>query len=547
MTDSSVRLENSSQSSLAHIRKNTLQFFSGTIFSRITGYFRDVAMAYSFGADPLIAIFLVGFRTSNLPRRLFGEGALQSILITQYQNASSQGSKIEGKKKMLQLQADCHKTWSLSLLGFIAIMILFLSALNHVAQSYQWFSLRYTLVLSYTCLMLPGLWFICMSALNDAFLKSQRRFLIGSCAPILFNLVWIGLSLKLRNLNTSQATVWLCIGIGFAYFTQWLTTYLGIVQEQRGSNLKGQFLSPNVKKLIKPIFQGIIGVGATQINGLLDGIFAMQAEASGPNYLWYALRIEQAPLALIGLAISSASLPALSHALEQKNDHEAKTIFFFAQKRMLTYMLGACSGMMCLAFIGVRLSLERGDFTSFDTYRTAQCLWGYSLGLMGQGIIFLYQNLAFCLHRYALATRSSLYAVGVNLILNFICVQVFKLSSSSIAVATTIATFVQLLILKRGIEKHFQPVKQSLEWSLIVKVSFLYITNFTFCTYLLCWSYQIPFWQFLKASAVPPAPLSSLVTFYLFTFIGASWLICHYLLSYVLRLPLPGVSLRKHV
>lgn len=527
-----------SSNTLQRIRKNTLQFFSGTILSRFSGYLRDIAMASCFGADPLIAIFLVGFRTSNLPRRLFGEGPLQSILITCYQNAQS-SSPSGGLRKMLQLRADCHKTWSLSLLVFIALTMLCLALLDFTGERFNWFSARHALIISYTGLMLPGLWFICMSALNDAFLKSQKRFLIGSCAPIAFNLAWIFISMQLRDLSTEQAAIWLSLGVGWAYITQWLVTYIGLRQETWNQPVQGVFFSDNVKKLIKPLLQGIVGVGATQINGLMDSFFAIEAEAAGPTYLWFALRIEQAPLALIGLAISSAGLPALSQAVESKNYREALHIFSFSQKRMLTYMLGACSGMMCLAFIGVRLALERGDFTPFDTYRTMQCLWGYSLGLMGQGIIFLYQNLAFSLHQYSLVTRSSLYAMVINGVLNFVCVAILHLSSPCIAFTTTLATFVQLLILKKGLEHRYEEFKQQVPWLYVAKTLVLYSVNFAACSALFCHLYQISMLAFLSGQAIP-AKACTQQNLIVFAATGSLWLLCHYMVGYALALPLPG-------
>ena len=69
--------------------------------------------------------------------------------------------------------------------------------------------------------------------------------------------------------------------------------------------------SPELKKMIAPLLLGAVGVGAVQINSALDAVFARSASLEGPAYLWYAIRIEQLPLALFGIALSSALFPLL--------------------------------------------------------------------------------------------------------------------------------------------------------------------------------------------------------------------------------------------
>lgn len=532
--------------------------------SRFFGYLRDMAMAYSFGGDHLISLLLVGFRTSNLPRRLFGEGALQSILIASYQkevhsqegegpssdsknslNIDTDSFDSASKKKIDQLQADCQKTWSFSLLGFIAFFMSLFSLILMLGDRYGLIQARHQLILIYTSMMLPGLWFICMSALSDAYLKTHRRFLIGSMAPVAFNIVWILSSLGLCNKPSYEAATWLCLGICLAYMMQWLVTYFGMQQELFKPRSRGRFFSPRVRKLIKPMFQGILGVGATQINGLLDSFFALYSDDAGPTYLWFAIRIEQAPLALIGLAISSASLPALSSFIEKRKAESAKQIFNFSLTRMMTYMLGACSGMMCLGFIGVRLALEHGDFDTYNTFKTTQCIWGYSLGLLGQSLLFLYQNLAFSLHCYALVTRSSLYAVIFNIIGNALCVYLLNLGPASVALTTSFATFFQLYLLRAGLQKRHNTYYFPFSWKNTFKVAFVYLLTFLATQSALCYLYSLNLASFFQGIKLPAGNPSLLSTLYIFSLLCLVWALVYLPLAYLLRLPLPYEFLPK--
>lgn len=525
---------------LDSIKKHSLHFFSGTFLSRISGYIRDVAMASSFGADPLISLFLVGFRTSNLWRRLFGEGALQSILISSYEKARQESLKeFQDERLLFSLRQDFHKTWSLSLIGFITFVILLLSLIQYWANQADLWTEDIHLILNYTALMMPGLWFICMSALNDAFLKAQHRFLLGSSAPIAFNIIWALSCYFLRNTPGFQAALMMCLGICLAYGLQWLVTYVGMRSEIHSEIGSGSFWSPKVRKLLKPMLQGMLGVGATQINGLMDAFFALKAEIAGPTYLWFAIRIEQAPLALIGLAISSAGLPLLARALERNDQKEALEIYQFSFYRMLGLMMPVCSAMMCLAFWGVRVALERGDFQAYDTSRTALCLWGYSLGLMGQGILFLVQNLCFSVRLYPLVTRSSLYAVGFNFIGNWICVAFLDLGAPAIAITTTLATFVQLLILHRGLRKKgkgdFCRGFNVITWA---KYTLAFIGTFVSVSSFISYTWQLPLLGVLQGTSYPPSQ-NTWVHLWHLAMVASVWVVSYIPLCLLLKLPLP--------
>lgn len=533
-------------SSLDSIKKYSLHFFSGTMLSRISGYIRDVVMASSFGADPFISLFLVGFRTSNLWRRLFGEGALQSILIASYEKERQESLKEFNDERMLfALRQDYHKTWALSLMAFITLVVLFMSFIQYISSASGFLELNIQLILSYTVLMMPGLWFICMSALNDAFLKTQNRFLIGSCAPVAFNVIWALLCYFFTGLPGYQAALYMSLGVCLAYAFQWVVTYIGMKQNLYKTKDTGTLWSPKVRNLVKPMLQGMVGVGATQINGLTDAFFALAADPAGPTYLWFAIRIEQAPLALIGLAISSAGLPLLARALERKDHQEAIEIFRFSFERMLSYMMPVCSAMMCLAFWGVRLALERGDFHAYDSSITALCLWGYSLGLMGQGILFLVQNLSFTVGLYPLVTRSSIYAVIFNILGNSFCVGVLNLGAPAIAFTTTLATFVQLGVLYRGLRKKgWALFTKGLSVDIWLKYALNFISAFLGTCFFISYYWQLPLYGVLQGVSYPPTQ-NTLIHFSQLIIVTSVWAAIYLPLALILKLPMPWSSLKK--
>lgn len=453
-----------SQSPATLLFKRSLHFFSGTMLSRMCGMIRDISMAFSFGASDAVSLFMMAFRFSNLPRRLFGEGALQSIIIARYEQlktTSPRKSQQECMRPAAQFYLDSALSWALIIFGIISLIIypfIFLLESSWVSgflNHYNLCSYNTLFAITYFCkLMLPGLWFICMSAQNDAFIKSQRHFLFVSSAPAIFNTVWIIFALSLASFEHTKALPILSMGIVLAFASQWMASQIRSILLLRKTfpaftSLRPKLLSDNVKTLIRPLLLGIIGVGALQINALLDAMFALYAELAGPSFLWYAIRIEQAPLSLIGMAIASASLPCLAKAIKDADFQRAKQLFTLSQDTLRVAIIMTASALFALGLPVLRLILEHGEFTSYQSLRTAQCLWAYTLGLTPHCLVFLYQNALFSLNHVRAVTSASLISVVVNCALNAIFIFIFHMSALSVALSTSIAAFVQLYFLKR--------------------------------------------------------------------------------------------------
>jgi len=162
------------------ILRSAKYFFAGTALSRLSGLFRDMAMAFCFGGAPEIAAFMVAYRLANLLRRLFGEGNLQSGFVPHFETlraASPQAAFSFYRDSAYSLFA----LLSLCVLAIEGILWLLLGVLpagwREIAELTMW--------------MAPGLLFICLSALNSALLQCQKKYFISAITPVLFNSVWI--------------------------------------------------------------------------------------------------------------------------------------------------------------------------------------------------------------------------------------------------------------------------------------------------------------------------------------------------------------------
>lgn len=397
-------------------------FLAGTALSRVSGLFRDVAMAICFGSTAETAAFFVAFRLSNLFRRLLGEGNLQAGFVPQFTALGEQGTKF-------------YRDLSFSL-GFILLATIAFSELVCYALLF-FVNPDWAYILELTMWMLPGLFFICLYGLNSALLQCRKKYFLPAAAPIAFNLIWIIAAFLAPDMKA------LSIAITLAFAGQWLVTLP--LSELKLKDL--QIFSPECRKLFKPLMLGLIGVGAVQFNSALDPIFARIADLKGPAYLWYAIRLQQLPFALFGLALSNALLPSLSRTTDPATRKELLQSSLFQASRLMLFFT---FGIFALGKSGISLLYGHGDFTPADILETARCLSGYGLGLVPAVFVLLLAARNYSEKDYKKPALASLYAVLANIFLNALFVFYFEWGALSIALATSLSSVVNAAVLARG-------------------------------------------------------------------------------------------------
>ncbi len=181
----------------------------------------------------------------------------------------------------------------------------------------------------------------------------------------------------------------------------------------------------------------------------LDAVFARYASLEGPAYLWYAIRIQQLPLALFGIALSGALLPALSRASSER----CLELLQSGLKKGIVLMIPFTVGMIVLARPGLDLLYGHGGFSDGDIFKTCLCLMGYAVGLVPMVYVLLLANACYSRKEYRLPMKSALAAVFYNLILNALFVFYCEWGSYGIALATSLASLLNCLLLKRAVRQ----------------------------------------------------------------------------------------------
>ncbi len=386
---------------------------------------RDMAMAFCFGSAPEIAAFMVAYRLANLFRRLLGEGNLQAGFVPHFEAARG-----AGREELFY--RDISYSLAIVLLGAVAVLEGVFALCWLTFPSWQE-------VISLSMWMVPGLFFICLYGLNSSYLQCQQKYFLPAVAPVAFNFVWIIACLAVSHLPKEEGVKWLSVAVTLAFGGQWLATV-----RFRGWG-KVHLFSPEWKALLKPLSLGIVGIGAVQINSALDAIFARLADLKGPAYLWYAIRIEQLPVALFGIALSGALLPPLSRAVGEQYRQLLQT----ALRSSAALMLPCTFGILCLGGVGINLLYGHGDFSSNDVQETLFSLWGYGLGLVPSVFVLLLAASYYAQKSYRIPTIASLVSVIANVLLNALFVFGFGWGAVSIAIATSLSAMINAYVLNR--------------------------------------------------------------------------------------------------
>lgn len=429
------------------VTRSSLQFLSGTLISRITGMLRDMTMAFCYGTSPAIAAFLVAFRLANLMRRVFGEGALTVGFIPHFETIQKQ-SPI----RAVVFFRDLVVAISLLLIFIIGLSELGLFAMWHWGDP----SGDNQQILLLTAILLPGLLFICLSALFAALLQCNHSFFLTGVSPVAFNLVWIATAWILRNQPPLIAAQGLAVAVAFAFLLQWLILVPKAMRilrpfwtERKWWSV--QLLSPDLKALMCALSMGVIGVGAMQINSAVDTLFARYASLEGPAYLNYAIRIQQLPLALFAIAIASAVLPALSRSIAAGETTRYRELLQFALLRSFSFVFPCMVGILVVGGAAVNLVFGRGHFLNESVVHTTTCLFGYGLGLVPASFVILMASAFYSRKDYWTPTLASLLAIAVNIALNSFWIFGFGWGPQSVAIATSIAACANTWMLNRAL------------------------------------------------------------------------------------------------
>jgi putative peptidoglycan lipid II flippase len=421
--------------------KNTATIGGLTLISRILGFVRDMLMARYVGAGFASDAFLIAWRLPNLFRALFAEGAFSAAFVPMF-------NRMIGKDKGDLTGGITFAEEVLSVL--VPFLFLFTGLMMLVAGPIVWAMTggfpdggpeKFALATDLTRITFPYLPLISLVAMLGGILNSINRFWVNAAAPILLNICLIVGLLFFRGHSDVDTARTQAIAVTVSGVLQLLWLIWACHRARVSLRLRLPRLSPRVKELLRIIGPAALGAGAVQFNLLISTSLAATFLPEGSvSYLYYADRLNQLPLGLIGIGVGTAMLPALSRQLGGGDQGAAMHTQNRAIELVLLLTLPACAALMVSATPIIRGLLQHGVFSATDTIATAQALAAFSLGLPAYVLIKVLTPGFYARSDTKTPVRIALVAMAVNLGLNLILI--WPMAHVGLALSTAISAWV---------------------------------------------------------------------------------------------------------
>ncbi|MEM7619968.1 MAG: murein biosynthesis integral membrane protein MurJ [Pseudomonadota bacterium] len=410
-----------------------------TMISRVLGFVRDILIAAVLGTGQVADAFVVAFRFPNLFRRIFAEGAFNSAFVPLF----SKRLEGDGLTKAKLFAEDALALLLTALLITLTFAELFMPILMYViAPGFSDTPEKFDYTVLLTRIAFPYLVFVSLVALLSGILNALGRFVIAAFAPVLLNVVLItamSLVITLGIEDNQTAGFFLVWGVFCAGALQLIMLVFATSRNGLSLRLKWPVWNADMKHLVTLGVPGILAGGVTQINILVGTIIASQVDRA-VSYLYYADRIYQLPLGIVGIAIGVVLLPDLSKRLRSGDTDSVHNSQNRSLEFSLLLTLPAAVALFTVPEPIIRVLFERGAFDASDSGATALALAAFAWGLPAFVLIKVFSPAFFAREDTKTPMRYAAISMVVNVALSFALFP--YLGHVGIAVATTLAGWV---------------------------------------------------------------------------------------------------------
>lgn len=424
-----------------NLARSSIAFSSMTFLSRILGFVRDVVAAFIFGASPGYDAFVLSFRIPNLMRRLFAEGAFSQAFVPVLSEYQANKSPEEVKVFVNHITGNLAMILAIvTALGIIAAPLF----IYLFAPGFDPASARHILATDMLRITFPYIFFISLTALAGGLLNTYGKFAVPAFTPVFLNIAMIFASCVIAPYmqRPEMALAWgvLLAGIAQLAFQVPFLLKLGIMPRPQIN-----WRDPAVRRVLILMPPAIFGAAISQITLLVDSLFASFLVSGSISWLYYADRLMEFPLGIIGVGLATVILPSLArhHASGAKQEF-SRTLDWSIR---CTILIGvpAMFGLFMLAGPLVATLFQSGKFTNHDVVMTQQSLMAYSLAVMGIMLAKIFSSAFYATQNIKTPVRISIIILGVNVLLNAILIQ--KFAHVGLAMATSLTSVINAILL----------------------------------------------------------------------------------------------------
>jgi putative peptidoglycan lipid II flippase len=410
-----------------------------TLLSRVTGFARDIMLAAILGAGPVADAFFVALRLPNHFRAIFAEGAFNAAFVPAY--AHVQGEHGDESAKLFG-----DRIFTLLFASQIVLLVLALAfmpqAMSILAPGFTDDPAQRELAIELTRITFPYLLLITLVTLYGGMLNVMHRFASAAAAPIFLNLsMMLTLALAAFFPSAGHAAAW---GVLISGFLQ----YILLAGDAKVHGILPKFtslkLDDDVRSFFKALGPATLGSMGTQVALFADTIIATFLATGALSALYYADRLNQLPIGVIGIAIGTVLLPEMSRQITA-NDHQGALA---SQRRAfdftLLFSIPFVAAFLTVPDVIMRAMFARGAFSKADAAAAGATLAAYAIGLIPFVLIRSAVATFYARKDTATPVKAALTGVAINVLLKIALVG--SLAQIGLALATAVGAWINLLL-----------------------------------------------------------------------------------------------------
>ncbi|MGB0132959.1 murein biosynthesis integral membrane protein MurJ [Dokdonella sp.] len=407
--------------------RSVLTFSGGTFVSRILGLFREMAIAWTFGANASTDAFWVAFRIPNFMRRLFAEGSFSVAFVpvlTEYKE----------KKTQEELRELVSRT-----AGTLGAILLVVTALGVIGAAWvtRGFApgsidepVKFALTTDLLRLTFPFLFFVSMTALAGGVLNSFNKFALPALTPVVLNVCMIAGALWLSPMLDVPI-----MALGWAILVAGILQLLIQLPALRNLDLltlpRWGWNHPGVRKILRLMVPTLFGSSVAQINLLLDTLIASFLIAGSQTWLSQSDRLLEFPLGIFGVALGTVILPTLSrHHVSTDREGFTKALDW----GLRTTLLIAVPAMLALVVLAkpiLATLFQHGEFTAHDVEMASMSLAALALGLPAFALVKVVAPAFYARQDTKTPVRAGIIAMVASMVLNAVFIGILMLAWNS--------------------------------------------------------------------------------------------------------------------
>jgi putative peptidoglycan lipid II flippase len=411
-----------------------------TLVSRVTGFMRDVVLAAVLGAGPVADAFFVAFRLPNHFRAILAEGAFNAAFVPAYARTLEQVG-LPAARLFSDRIAAALLAINVFLLGLALVYTP--SVVSLLAPGLDQDPARYDLAVTLTRVTFPSLLLVSMQTMISGELNANGRFAAAAGAPILLNICMVvTLSLAYWFPDAGLAAAW---GVLIAGVAQVLLVGGDAERSGFGLRIRAPRLDGPTRRFLKALGPAIIGAGGVQLALFADTLIASYLPTGALSALYYADRINQLPIGVVGIAVGTVLLPEMSRRLAAGDVRGAALAQARGIQLALLLTVPCAAAAIAVPDLIMRALFARGAFTAADAVAAGATLAAYAVGLLPFVMLRSFTAPFYARGDTLTPVKAALLAAAVNVALKVVLMG--PLAQVGLAFATSVGAWINLTLL----------------------------------------------------------------------------------------------------